>query len=282
MIIITIQGTEYKLPTNVRELSIAKGVEIDLLKEKYPEPNIKYKCRVLSLLLDAPLELIRQCDEGQINVIIDHLPYIRDDIKTYFSHSFTLLGKDYSLIDLSALTVEEYTDIDSYLEQSIHQNISNILSVLYRPVIKEKMDIISITRRMVSRWYTQAIAKDYQNEKVIPLSEDEHKERAQLFESYLNWGGARAMVLSYLSFKEDLLREFKLIDEPNQDEESDIEEPEVQRRGKNSLSELWGLYHVLEVVSNGNVIEQEKWLKKPIRHLLTKLYYLRQKSVIEK
>lgn len=279
MIILSIADKEYSLPTHLSELTIHQGREIEAIRQDWQdqEQDLLFKSWILSVLIGAPLEDIQKVDDSQLNIIYDSLTYLNDNVLVSFSHTFFLNGRGYSLMDLDNMTVAEYAEIESYLDNGIYENLHNLLAVLYRPLINRSFRPIYIIRRAISRLNKKVvIGSEFKGKPVKDLEQD-YKHRAALFEQCIPYHAAVGMVSHYLQFKTKLLRDYQLIDSI-EEKETDQDEANI-RHSKKSVAEMWGMYHLLEVVSNGSLIELEHWMTKPIKQLLTKAFYLRQRSL---
>jgi len=66
-------------------------------------------------------------------------------MKSKLQARIVLNGRKYGFIpDWTRLTVAEFADLETYCSLGVYQNIDKMLSVLYRPIIKEDMDMYEI------------------------------------------------------------------------------------------------------------------------------------------
>lgn len=83
--------------------------------------------------------------------------------------------------NLSDITMGEFVDIESYIKDGVNKNLHKILSVLYRPIIKEE-------------------GEKYQIEPYIP-----NKDRAELFKDTLTVGDFNGASVFFLNLGKELL-----------------------------------------------------------------------------
>tara|TARA_R110002050_G_scaffold75964_4_gene162539 strand:- start:2626 stop:3231 length:606 start_codon:yes stop_codon:yes gene_type:complete len=114
----------------------------DVTVEKYAR-LVKYNdlsgsqksLHTLGLFTDIPKHLIKQIDVvslGQILSIINGLQ--REDASIY-RHTFKHEGTEYGIIpDLSAITLGEYADLETFMTRGVMDNLCEIAAVLFRPI----------------------------------------------------------------------------------------------------------------------------------------------------
>jgi len=69
------------------------------------------------------------------------LSNMEEDKDTTFKATFTLHGVKYGFIpSLEDISLGEYADIETFIKNGIENNLANIMSVLYRPVVEDHKD----------------------------------------------------------------------------------------------------------------------------------------------
>lgn len=268
MIKVRIGENVYKMPGKVEDLSIEKGMRIDKLRDDFPEHNLRYKKWVLSALMECPMSELNKVQDSQIHFLYDNHHYFDSRLSFHVPYSFALDGVVYSLIDLDTLTVEDYTEIDALIDKGIASNLHKILAVLYRPANTRLLNPYYFIRSFfgvtpINRRFCTGKAKEG---------------TADRFYVKIPFHIAKAMLFMYLDFKRGLLKEYMMLEDEEEEEEKseDMEGEEV------TFAQAWGMYHILQEVTGGDLVQLDNWMQKEIRQLFTLLYYRRQKDLATK
>ena len=113
----------------------------------------------LGLFTDIPKHLIKQIDVVSLGQMLSTINKLQQEDTEVYTHVFTHEGVDYGIIpDLSAITLGEYADIETFLTRGVMDNLCEIAAVLFRPVVSsnehsyviEAYDLESAKRRAKS------------------------------------------------------------------------------------------------------------------------------------
>lgn len=266
MIRIRIEDQVFKMPS-VDEISLDKGCQVEKIAAFF-DHTIGTKKRGLSVLMDCPVQVLNKVQDSQINFLFDNLIFFDSSIGIKSPKGFSIDEKTYSLMDFSTMSTYVFAELE-YLLKDAYANAAEVLAVLYRPIqnqAKNKEKILSINRK-ITYLGTQSA--------VLPLEED-YSTRTTLFREHVNFYCAKAAILEYINFRVKLLKEYGMLDAEELPADQVDEEP--MEDTSSSFPEVWGIYYLLDLVSNGSVVEQDAWLQKPANQFLKRAYYIKQKN----
>jgi hypothetical protein len=131
--------TDYEIPSHWDELNLSRYMRImKVLKDKEEIHDVEKVIRILNCLTDVPKKELYSLDIKSIGKLNSHLTKFletlpNDEIK----HFIEVEDKEYGFHPcLKDMTLGEFVDLETYMKD-IDQNLHNILSVLYRPVISK-------------------------------------------------------------------------------------------------------------------------------------------------
>ena len=106
-----------------------------LIDEKNPSPT-KQAINTITALSDIPAKYVKALSMKHISTILEKVADIQATEETVLKDVITLGGKNYGFHpNLDELTIGEYADIESFIEQGFENNMTEIMAVLYRPII---------------------------------------------------------------------------------------------------------------------------------------------------
>lgn len=96
---------------------------------------------IISILTNQDEEIIKSLDINTITTIINHLGWTNTiDIKEVYKPIIKIDNKEYGFISkLTSLTAGEWIDLEYYIGD-LNNNIHNIFSILYKPLITAYSD----------------------------------------------------------------------------------------------------------------------------------------------
>ena len=172
----------YSLPTNWNKVKLDTYMRVCEVLEK-DEDEYKATIELLQVLMKLDISTIEKIPLSTIRKIYkDIAVLIKQPLDTNLRHKIRINKTTYGFHpQLSNLTLGEFVDIESYIKDGIYKNMHNILSVLYRPIIKEK-------------------GVKYKIQEYQP-SDD----RADLFKDHLTIGDVNGASVFFYSFAQELL-----------------------------------------------------------------------------
>ena len=92
----------------------------------------------IAALSDIPKKLIKELSIQDVAVILGKIAELQQEENTSLKKIVEIEGKKYGWHpDLSSITLGEYADIESLLKNGVENNLPQVMSILYRPIIAE-------------------------------------------------------------------------------------------------------------------------------------------------
>ena len=99
----------------------------------------------LGLFTDIPKHLIKQIDVVSLGQMLSTINQLQQEDTEVYTHTFKHEGTEYGIIpDLSAITLGEYADIETFINRGVMDNLCDIASVLFRPIKSKDKDSYTI------------------------------------------------------------------------------------------------------------------------------------------
>jgi hypothetical protein len=129
MIEFTIKDKAYK----IEKVTIGDSYKVDQYLHTDDEDN---KFEIISVLSGCPLHEVKSLKLKEWNYLWHSVVNMFQSIEPDFARKITLGGIEYGMMDVSKMTIGEFSDIDviSQKQKSIHE----VLAVLYRPIVNSK------------------------------------------------------------------------------------------------------------------------------------------------
>jgi len=100
---------------------------------------------VLGVLTDMPKKLIRELALQDVANIMSKVTELQREDKVYLKKIIKLEGKQYGFHpNLEDLTLGEWADIETFMEQGLDNNMHNIMAILFRPILEIENDAFII------------------------------------------------------------------------------------------------------------------------------------------
>lgn len=133
---IEIENKNYEMPENWSEISVEKFeniIKLSGLLNEY-KSNIQFALEMFSLLLDAPIEVIKKLDKGSFNILSEECKWVNEEVKPKKVEKFEIDGELYVPInDFNKMTMGEAIDLELIMNESNNENLlGNILPILIR------------------------------------------------------------------------------------------------------------------------------------------------------
>lgn len=150
------------LPTDFSEVTVTQYKQIWRVYEKETEPYEAVR-RAIETLCNLECGALQQAHWGSIEEAAEKIGWLMQEpdvltLKMPLKQTIKHRGIKYGYIpDWSRLTVGEFADIETYTQQGLFDNLEKILSVLYRPICKEKGDSYEIEKYDVSKRRQEAM-----------------------------------------------------------------------------------------------------------------------------
>ena len=89
----------------------------------------------IAALSDIPKKLVKELSLRDVAVIMSKVSELQSEQDTVLKKVFEIDGIEYAMHpDLSAITLGEYADIESFIKEGIEKNLPELMAVLFRPI----------------------------------------------------------------------------------------------------------------------------------------------------
>ena len=132
---------KFTVPTDWSSVSLKKYLELKQDLDTYEDNEVAQIAVLFHHLTTFPVEYLQGLD-------IDTFTQVRDDILGFFNNTehelqkiITIDGVEYGFEpNLSKMAYGAYVDISKYDEIRVDKNWSEIMSILYRPIVKKRLN----------------------------------------------------------------------------------------------------------------------------------------------
>lgn len=162
---------EYKLINSWNDVSLKELGR--LLEYRKLSPSAE-AINTINMFSDMPKEIIKKLRLEDVLGMLEILSNMEEDKDTSFRATFTLHGVKYGFIpSLEDISLGEYADIETFIKNGIENNLANIMSVLFRPIVEEHKDYYIIegydatTQQRRSRLFMDMSGMQVQNAMVF-------------------------------------------------------------------------------------------------------------------
>jgi hypothetical protein len=157
----------YNLIKSWNDVTLDKWVKLITKKNKL---KAKEAQNTISVLSDIPKKLINELAIGDVAILLKRISDLQAKENTKLNKIITINNIKYGFHpNLEELTLGEYADIETYLNNGMEDNIDKIMAVLYRPITEEVEGKYSIEAygksdlRMRAEKFKKMKAKDISN-----------------------------------------------------------------------------------------------------------------------
>lgn len=159
--------TNYNLIKSWDDVTLDKWVKLITKKTKLKSKEAQ---NTISVLSDIPKKIINELALGDVAILLKRIADLQAKEDTKLNKVITINNVKYGFHpNLEELTLGEYADIETYLNNGMEDNIDKIMAVLYRPITEELDGKYSIEAygksdlRMRAEKFKKMKAKDISN-----------------------------------------------------------------------------------------------------------------------
>lgn len=99
----------------------------------------------ISLLSDIPRKLVKELSINDVSNILNRVAALQNKASSRLKRIIKVDDVEYGFHpDLSEITLGEYADIETYIQNGMEKNLSKLMAVLYRPVVEKNGKYYSI------------------------------------------------------------------------------------------------------------------------------------------
>ena len=102
---------------------------------------------IISLLSDIPRKLVKELSINDVSNILNRVAALQNKASSRLKRIIKVDDVEYGFHpDLSEITLGEYADIETYIQNGMEKNLSKLMAVLYRPVVEKNGKYYSIEK----------------------------------------------------------------------------------------------------------------------------------------
>jgi len=278
MITLGLYGHKIKMPSELNEITLDKGIQIMGAFDQEPIPSLNTKMAIISLMSNIPVLSIANWDDETIAAIWSKLPFERDMLEVNHLLCFKLKGTLYGMKTLDSLTVKELAQIDFYLNEgdTAYQYLGHIIATLFRPITLKNNSLKNILRNITIKLFIKGVSpRIYDKYEIEPLT-DNSEELAETFLYNLDFNFGYSLINAIYDYKREMRDAYPIlfkVEEEVKDEEEEVEE----KNDTPEFEDIWSWYHLVTSVSK-DLFEREAWWERPVTHFYKYLSYLKQQN----
>tara|TARA_R110001632_G_scaffold93189_2_gene198626 strand:- start:3968 stop:4609 length:642 start_codon:yes stop_codon:yes gene_type:complete len=127
--------SEYNLIDSWSDVTLEKWIELNKIDKDNKGVEASSTIEALS---NIPKEIIRKLDIKDVAGILSKIGELQNRQDTRLKNIIEVDGFEYGFHpDLDSITLGEYADLESFIKDDIEGNITDIMAILYRPIIKK-------------------------------------------------------------------------------------------------------------------------------------------------
>tara|TARA_Y100000004_G_scaffold196351_1_gene266070 strand:- start:778 stop:1419 length:642 start_codon:yes stop_codon:yes gene_type:complete len=127
---------KYRVIESWKEVTLEKWVKLTELEGLTKTEEAKELIKILS---NIPEQFITKLSLPDITVIISRIAQIQQEKNSELVKVIEVDGKEYGFHpNLSDITLGEYADIEHFIKEGLEDNITQIMAILYRPIVERE------------------------------------------------------------------------------------------------------------------------------------------------
>ena len=120
------------------DVTLDRWIELIKLEES---GNTKEALETIKALSDIPSNLILKLALKDVAKIMERVTALQNEADSGLKRIIKVEGKEYGYHpDLSEITLGEWADLESLIEEGIQSSLPEVMAILYRPVVEKKND----------------------------------------------------------------------------------------------------------------------------------------------
>ena len=133
----------YNLINSWEDVTLEKWSKLINSKTK---SKTKEALETISVLSDIPAKLIKELKISDVSVILSKIAELQSKANSTLRRIIKVDGVAiYIESSLSGISLGEYADLETYIQNGVEKNLPNIMAVLYRPIVEKKNKFYTIT-----------------------------------------------------------------------------------------------------------------------------------------
>ena len=133
---------EFNLINSWSEVNLDKWAKLVSMKTK---TNSQEAVETISVLADMPKRLIKELAIKDVSKILEKIAVMQSQAESKLTKIITIDDIEYGFHpNLDELTLGEYADIETLINNNIEDNLAELMAILFRPIIEKKNKIYTI------------------------------------------------------------------------------------------------------------------------------------------
>lgn len=129
---------KYRVIESWKEVTLEKWIKLTELEGLTKAQETK---ALINTLSDIPEKLISKLSLPDITVILSRIAQIQQEKNNELVKVIEVDGKEYGFHpSLSDITLGEFADLEHFIKQGVQDNLPEIMSILYRPIVEKEGD----------------------------------------------------------------------------------------------------------------------------------------------
>lgn len=135
MITIEIKDKIYYMANNIDELTLGRFMNASNIKSEEENDRL---IELISTLSDIPSDILLDLPYSEFIRLSNACQFLNNEVNNKPEYTFELDGIKYGMqFEWSKMTTAEYLDIDHFSKDNHIENLHILMSIIYRPIIKE-------------------------------------------------------------------------------------------------------------------------------------------------
>ena len=133
---------EFNLINSWSEVNLDKWAKLVSMKTK---TNSQEAVETISVLADMPKRLIKELGIKDVSKILEKIAVMQSQAESKLTKIITIDDIEYGFHpNLDELTLGEYADIETLINNNIEDNLAELMAILFRPIVERKNKIYTI------------------------------------------------------------------------------------------------------------------------------------------
>jgi len=126
---------EYNLIDSWKDVNLEKWIELNSIdKDKKGEEASS----TIEALSNIPKDIIRKLDIKDVAGILSKIGELQNKQDTTLKQIIEVDGVEYGFHpDMDSITLGEYADLESFIQEGVEGNLKEIMAILYRPIVEK-------------------------------------------------------------------------------------------------------------------------------------------------
>ena len=136
------KAKSYNIVESWEDVTLEKFMQLSLDTEKTTTQEVE---ETIAILSDLPRKLIKELSLKDVANLFERVSSIEMQTEGLLTKIIEIDGKEYGMHpDLSEITLGEYADIETFINEGLKKHLPEIMAILFRPVIDKEGEAYAI------------------------------------------------------------------------------------------------------------------------------------------